>query len=123
MFSKQCLFAMCYIDVSKATFHGLGQRYFIMQELIQNADDAQATEVAFLIDWRYHSTDDVMFSNFEKYQGPALYAWNNAVFKKKDWYSLAKIDESSKKDDVSKAGRFGLGFQSVFHITGTFTSW
>ena len=86
--------------------------------MIQNADDAQATKVAFLIDWRHHPTDDVMFPNFEKYQGPALYAWNNAVFEKKDWYSLAKISDSSKKDDVSKAGRFGLGFQSVFHITG-----
>ena len=60
-----------------------------------------------------------MFPNFEKYQGPALYVWNDAVFEKKDWYSLAKISDSSKKDDVSKAGRFGLGFQSVFHITGT----
>ena len=89
-----------------------------IQELIQNADDAQATKVAFLIDWRHHPIDDVMFPNFEKYQGPALYAWNNAVFEKKDWYSLAKISDSSKKDDVSKSGRFGLGFQSVFHITG-----
>ena len=62
-----------------------------------------------------------MFPNFEKYQGPALYAWNNAVFEKKDWYSLAKISDSSKKDDVSKAGRFGLEFQSVFHITGIAT--
>ena len=90
----------------------------MLQELIQNADDAQATKVGFMIDWRHHSTDDVMFDNFEKQQGPALYAWNNAVFKKKDWYSLAKIDDSSKKDDVSKVGKFGLGFQSVFHITG-----
>ena len=93
-----------------------------MQELIQNADDAQATEVAFLIDWRHHPTEDVMFPNFDKYQGPALYAWNNAVFEKKDWHSLAKISQSSKEDDVSKAGRFGLGFQSVFHITGILTS-
>ena len=90
----------------------------IVQELIQNADDAQATEVGFLIDWRHHPTDDVMFDNFEKYQGPALYAWNDAVFKKKDWLSLGKINQSSKEEDVLKVGRFGLGFQSVFHITG-----
>lgn len=59
-----------------------------------------------------------MFPDFEKYQGPALYAWNDAVFKKEDWSSLAKIDRSSKKSDVLKVGKFGLGFQSVFHITG-----
>lgn len=62
-----------------------------------------------------------MFPDFEKYQGPALYAWNDAVFKKDDWKSLAKIDRSSKKSDVLKVGRFGLGFQSVFHITGIAT--
>lgn len=88
------------------------------QELIQNADDAQATKVGFLIDWRHHPTDNVMFDNFDGYQGPALYAWNDAVFKKQDWKSLGKISQSSKEEDVLKVGRFGLGFQSVFHITG-----
>ena len=75
----------------------------------------------FLIDWRHDhpaGEDDVMFKNFGKYQGPALYAWNNAVFRKKDWHSLGKINQSSKEEDVLKVGRFGLGFQSVFHITG-----
>ena len=89
--------------------------------MIQNADDAQATKVGFLIDWRDDhpkDTSDVMFENFSVYQGPALYAWNNAVFKDKDWHSLGKINQSSKEEDVLKVGRFGLGFQSVFHITG-----
>ena len=86
--------------------------------MIQNADDARAEHVGFLIDWRQHPTDDVMFPNFEPYQGPALYAWNSAVFKGNDWTSLGKINQSSKEEDVLKVGRFGLGFQSVFHITG-----
>ena len=98
------------------------------QELIQNADDAQATKVGFLIDWREHWPDDPHkttsndfmpeLGNFKKYQGPALYAWNNGVFKKEDWKSLCKINQSSKEEDILKVGRFGLGFQSVFHITG-----
>ena len=88
--------------------------------MIQNADDAQAEHVGFLIDWRQHPTDDVMNPNFKEYQGPALYAWNSAVFKDNDWTSLGKINQSSKEEDVLKVGRFGLGFQSVFHITGTY---
>ena len=76
--------------------------------------------VGFLLDWREHSTDDVMFSNFDQYQGPALYAWNDAVFEDDDWKSLGKINQSSKEEDVLKVGRFGLGFQSVFHITGMY---
>ena len=94
--------------------------YDIVQELIQNADDAQATKVGFLLDWRDHPSDrsSVMFDNFEQYQGPALLAWNDGVFKKEDWRSLCKINQSSKENDFLKVGRFGLGFQSVFHITG-----
>ena len=61
-----------------------------------------------------------MFDNFERYQGPALYAWNNGVFKREDWGSLCKINQSSKEEDALKVGRFGLGFMSVFHITGIF---
>ena len=86
--------------------------------MIQNADDAQAEHVGFLIDWRQHPTDDVMNEDFKAYQGPALYAWNSAVFRDNDWTSLGKINQSSKEEDVLKVGRFGLGFQSVFHITG-----
>ncbi len=92
-----------------------------LQELIQNADDAGATEVKFLIDQRSHSTDDLMNDGYKEFQGPALYAWNNATFRKCDWDSLAKINSSSKRDDVLKVGRFGLGFLSVFHISGKFS--
>ena len=59
-----------------------------------------------------------MNDEFKAYQGPAFYAWNSAVFRDNDWTSLGKINQSSKEEDVLKVGRFGLGFQSVFHITG-----
>ena len=89
-----------------------------LQELIQNADDAGASEVRFLLDPRQHSTDDLVEDGLSRYQGPALYAWNDAVFKKEDWECLAKIEQSGKEKEVLKVGRFGLGFLSVFHITG-----
>ena len=89
-----------------------------LQELIQNADDAGASEVRFLLDPRKHSTEDLLDEGLYRYQGPALYAWNNAVFKRDDWNCLAKIEKSEKKKEVLKVGRFGLGFLSVFHITG-----
>ena len=40
------------------------------------------------------------------------------MFERGDWKALAKINRSSKKEDVLKVGRFGLGFLSVFHLTG-----
>ena len=40
------------------------------------------------------------------------------MFEKKDFEALSNIQSSSKKQDALKVGRFGLGFQSVFNITG-----
>ena len=60
-----------------------------------------------------------MDEGLRRYQGPALYAWNDAVFERQDWKCLAKIEQSGKEKEVLKVGRFGLGFLSVFHVTGT----
>ena len=52
------------------------------------------------------------------YQGPALYAYNNAQFTKDDWKGIRMLCDSIKAKDPMKVGRFGLGFKSVFHMTG-----
>ena len=52
-------------------------------------------------------------------QGPALYAYNNAMFTPADWKGIRMLCDSIKVKDPMKVGRFGLGFKSVFHMTGT----
>ena len=56
----------------------------------------------------------------KKYQGPALYAFNNATFSEKDWAGVTAIGQSHKTTDHERfpIGRFGIGFNSVYHITG-----
>jgi len=51
-------------------------------------------------------------------QGPALYAYNNALFTEQDWTGIRMLQDSIKETDLMKIGRFGLGFKSVFHMTG-----
>ena len=51
-------------------------------------------------------------------KGPALYTYNDAMFTKEDWKGLRTVFDSVKKQDPMKVGRFGLGFKSVFHMTG-----
>jgi len=51
-------------------------------------------------------------------KGPALYAYNNAQFAKDDWKGIRMLSDSIKVKDPMKVGRFGLGFKSVFHMTG-----
>jgi len=90
------------------------------QELIQNADDAGATEIKFMIDPRHHSTDELWLPGLAKFQGPALLSWNNVEFTENDWESISKIHQSFKDTDPMKVGRFGLGFISIHHITGKY---
>ena len=55
------------------------------------------------------------------FQGPALCAFNDAKFEERDWQSLLMLRDSLKQEDPLKIGKFGLGFKSVFHITGNST--
>lgn len=50
--------------------------------------------------------------------GPALYAFNDADFTEDDWEGIQRAGRSIKHDDPTKVGRFGIGFNSVYHVTG-----
>ena len=71
-------------------------------EILQNAEDAGATEVTFeLHEDRleiYHDGEDFDFEDVEGVTG---------------------IGSSKKKDDINAIGKFGVGFKSVFAITQT----
>ena len=73
--------------------------YFIcvFQELIQNADDAGASEVKFILDRHHYPTDNLIHENLSGFQGPALYAWNNAVFKDEDWEHFVKLRKVQRR--------------------------
>lgn len=50
--------------------------------------------------------------------GTALYVYNDAVFTAEDWNGIQEIARSRKRDDPLTVGRFGIGFNSVYHISG-----
>uniref|UniRef100_A0A673GS74 Sacsin-like n=1 Tax=Sinocyclocheilus rhinocerous TaxID=307959 RepID=A0A673GS74_9TELE len=89
----------------------------ILKELIQNADDAGASTVVFIHDERHYGTHSLWTEELGKYQGPALYAFNDAAFTEEDWEGIQRVGRSIKQDDPTKVGRFGIGFNSVYHIT------
>ena len=89
----------------------------VFKELIQNADDAGATKVRFLIDWRYGPKEKLLLPKMAECQGPALWAYNNAVFTDKDFENIIKLAGATKVEDLAKIGRFGLGFNAVYHLT------
>lgn len=105
--------------VLKRVLEGYPDGGQILKELIQNADDAGATEVKFLFDSRDNAfgTTSLINVGLSKFQGPALYVYNNGLFKEQDWIGIESIMQGSKKKDPVAAGRFGIGFNSVYHVT------
>ena len=103
----------------------------VLQEIIQNADDAGATEVKFFLDFcQLQTLPPGLVTNTEKqvelsrFYGPALMSFNNAPFKKEDWDSIQSLHQSGKAKNSHKVGKFGIGFTSVYHITGKYScSW
>lgn len=91
----------------------------ILHELVQNADDAGATIVKIVVDENYYATESLMDRRMEPLQGPALLFQNNAVFSEADFKSLASVGQGSKLEKLATTGRFGLGFNSTYHLTDT----
>ncbi|OQS05175.1 hypothetical protein THRCLA_02648, partial [Thraustotheca clavata] len=91
----------------------------VLKEMVQNADDAGATEISFCLDMRTHSSNQLAYTKLATFQGPSLMVHNNARFTDADFESIQRIGDSLKKDNSQgwKTGRFGIGFNSVYHIT------
>merc|ERR1719272_1912930 len=51
------------------------------------------------------------------WQGPALYAFNDAVFTDADFSNICNFGNSHKDGDDNSIGKFGLGFNSVYTFT------
>ena len=89
----------------------------IIKELIQNADDAGATEVNILFDNRQHKTSKLLFEGMADAHGPALVVHNNRTFSDSDFENIIKLAGATKLNEPLKIGKFGVGFCSVYHIT------
>lgn len=91
----------------------------ILNELIQNADDSKATVVRIMIDENHYRSESLMDNRMEAIQGPALVVQNDSEFSEADFRNLASVGQGSKLEKLATTGRFGLGFNSTYHITDT----
>ena len=77
--------------------------FVVCRELIQNADDAQASSFAFEITCQQESISEIRAIN------------NGLVFTEVDWKRVAAIAEGNT--NVESVGQFGVGFFSVFSFS------
>lgn len=121
-------------DVAKAIQSFLGQMAeggiqlgdAVIKELIQNADDAGATEISVVLDERI--APEGFGNEFKKITAQALLIKNNAPFKKakemddgglSDFDALCDVASGHKRSQSIAAGRFGIGFNSVYFFSDT----
>ena len=125
-----------FLDISEDTFKEAGQHepltvrlknilrdykdgLTIVKELLQNADDAEATEVNICYDARKHEMNQkkLFFSGMAEAHGPALIVHNNKTFTDDDFTNITKLAGATKQAKALKIGKFGVGFCSVYHMT------
>jgi len=71
-------------------------------ELLQNAEDAKASDVSF-----------------ELFEDSLRFKHNGRLFNEADVDGITSIGEGTKADDINKIGKFGVGFKAVFSYTNS----
>ncbi|XP_010131961.1 PREDICTED: sacsin-like [Buceros rhinoceros silvestris] len=96
-----------------------GEEGDLFKEMIQNAEDARATVCRFLLDLRRcrKATSGLLDPGMVACHGPALWAFNNALFTEDDFCNITRVGAATKEGQASRIGRFGLGFNSVYRVT------
>ncbi|CAG8618668.1 4072_t:CDS:2 [Cetraspora pellucida] len=91
----------------------------VFREFLQNADDAGAKIFRVTVDERSMSQqcESLITKEMAVWQGPAIWIYNDGMFNNHDFDSLLNIHEGGKRDDSTKIGKFGIGFNSCFHFT------
>jgi sacsin len=89
----------------------------IVKELIQNADDAGAKRIHITFDWRQHACNRLPAPTMRELMGAAMVVYNDSVFSDGDFDNIQSLGESGKRETLWKTGRFGVGFNSVYHVT------
>jgi sacsin len=79
----------------------------ILKELLQNADDAGASQIHFVLDPRQHRAEKVFDESWKPLQGPALCVFNDTPFTEADLEGIKKLGEGSKGTDPNKTGKHG----------------
>ena len=89
----------------------------IMRELLANADDAGASRFAVTLDKTVYPCAKIPVRELQRFWGPAMVVYNDAIFSEDDFKSLCRMDEGSKGSKTTMIGKYGLGINCVYHWT------
>jgi sacsin len=84
---------------------------------LQNASDANAERVDFLLDHTTHGTEKIFSPLLAEFQDPAIYVHNSGQFSKEDLENIRNLGNSKKRKSRRTIGKFGLGFNVCYNVT------
>lgn len=82
----------------------------ILKELIQNANDAGATELLI------SNNTGIITAQHDLLKKPALLVFNNGKVTDKDLDGIISVAQGGKTGRTGVIGKFGLGMKSIFHF-------
>ena len=86
----------------------------IPKELVQNADDARASELHFGCHPGWPDDPHPLL------RGPAILVLNDGEFRPENLEAIQSLGLGSKGGDAATIGKFGLGMKSIFHLGEAF---
>lgn len=89
----------------------------LFKEFIQNADDAEATEIRFILDQTSQTNRSFHHPKLAQLVGPSLLVWNNATFKEQDIKNIRSLGDTEKVLKPASTGKFGIGFNTCYNVT------
>ena len=106
-------------DRISGLLHDYNRPSDVFTEHWQNSDDAGANDLLIMLDQTTYSTKSLVDHRAEMLQGPALILASSKALTDHDIKRIQALGDSHKCKDFSSVGRFGVGINTLYHISDT----
>eukprot|EP00808_Paulinella_micropora_P011540 g46875.t1 len=91
----------------------------VIREFMQNADDADASRIVFILDEKMSSSESLPKDSLKVLCTPSIVVINNSPMSDNDFNRISQVDFGGKSTERDKIGQFGLGFNACYNVTDT----
>ena len=106
-------------DRISGLLHDYNRPSDVFTEHWQNSDDAGADRLLFMLDMTTYSTKSLVDHRAAMLQDPALILASSKALTNDDTKRIQALGDSHKCKDFSSVGRFGVGINTLYHMSDT----
>ena len=98
------------MDIQRLLSESYGSGFTIFKELVQNADDVEASRLLLSGHQGYQDADNPLL------RVPGIFVANNGAVSSSNWEALQLASGGGKAGEEHAVGRFGLGQKALYHL-------